>query len=128
MDCSIERPEGRSAERSRHGAIDHELHVELVVREVHQIGRSQLGRKFGLEELGIRGALAEGDESARVPQDRIPDLLVELREVLVREHEAHAIFTQLREHRGVRERREALELIQVEVEVPPFRFREVGPA
>jgi len=91
VDCSIERPEGRSAERSRHGAIDHELHVELVVREVHQIGRSQLGRKFGLEELGIRGALAEGDESARVPQDRIPDLLVELREVLVREHEAHAI-------------------------------------
>ena len=69
-------------------------------------------------EGGIFGSKAKGNEGAGVAQDGMPNVGLQLMQVLVREHHADAELAELRKHVGDRQRREVLELVDVDEERP----------
>ncbi len=98
-----------------------------MVRKVHEVsGRKLRGELLG-QDPGIGRPHPKGDEGADVPEDRMPDFVIELVEILVREDKADPVFAQLREHGGEVLRGEGLELIEVEEEVAAALLGNLGP-
>src|SRR6185369_2630197 len=91
-------------------------HDRVVVRQVLEIRRIEGRRELLLEEFRVGGTDTEARLRTDVADDRIADLLVELRDELVRDDERELVFSGFREDRGDRWCREVLELVDVEIE------------
>src|SRR5436309_11342764 len=80
------------------------------------------------DDLSVGGSHPKADESADVPENRLEDHRVDLRQVLMGKHHPDAILAKLGEHGGKALGREGVELIEVKEEIPPGRLGPVGPA
>ena len=74
------------------------------------------------------GTNPEGDDSAGVPQYRMPNVGLQLMQILMGDREPYPVLTQFREHVRDRKRGEGLEFIDIHEEVSPFLRGHVGPA
>lgn len=108
--------ECRGRERSRDLAVHEESDVAGVVREVAQVELLELGSELAAENAGVLRPHPEADERSNVAEHCVLDLLVELEDILVGEDEPDAVLPKLGEHPGDRQRRERVELVQIDVE------------
>ena len=114
----ISQPAGYRAERERRRAVDHELQVDMMVRQLDEVGLVEHAVELPRKVRRILGADAEGDEGTDVAKDSVPDVGGELVQILMADGEPEPVLAHLGEHVGKRERREALELVDIHEEVP----------
>lgn len=88
----------------------------MAIRKVEQIDHAEDRLKLGREKRRILGSHPEGDEGPGIAEHRMPDIRIELVEMLVREREAQSVLAQLGHHLGEGERREGLEFVHVQEE------------
>lgn len=62
------------AERDRRLSVDHELEIDVVVRQVRQVLPTEDGRERWRDELGVVSAEANGDHRPRIPEHRRADV------------------------------------------------------
>jgi hypothetical protein len=99
-----------------------------VVGQVDDVERREDRKELLGEDLGVAVPEPEGDRRSHVAEDGVLNLAIELSEVLMREHQPHAVLAQFREHGRERERREVVELVEVHEEVGALILRTVGAA
>src|SRR6266849_9431752 len=95
---AVTRGQRHRAERFRWHAIDHELEVDAVVGELHEVDLLEFIYKLALKIGCVLGAHPEGDEGSDVAQNRVPDVRLKLVQVLVGDREASPVLPKLREH------------------------------
>src|SRR5262245_21862594 len=84
--------------------------------------------KLPTEDFGVGRADPKADDRPDVAEDRLEDHGVELSQVLMGEHQSDAVLAKLREHGGQALGREAVELVEVEKEVPSCRLGSISSA
>lgn len=97
-----------------------------MVREGEEIFGLEDGSELGRQEASVLGAEVKGDQGAGVGDHRVAHSRVELAEILIGEYHADLVLPEFGEHRGERERREDVELVQVDEERPALLLRHVG--
>src|SRR5215471_2759667 len=90
----------------------------MMICELGQVFLVQRALEFVFEIWRILCAHTKRNDRSSVAQNRVTDLRFELMEVLVGDREANPVLTQFRKHVDECERCEALELIDVDEEVP----------
>ena len=102
-------------------AVDDEATARLERAEVGEVVRGQLRGDVALEAPGVLRRAVEDDLGARVRRDRIAELLAELAERLMREHEAESVAAGLGEHVGeaAGKSEEVLALVEIEAGETP---------
>lgn len=88
----------RRAEGVARCPVDHELEIDVMVSKVHEVERLEHRVIFAGDHSGILRTQAKGDEGADVPEHGVLHLGFQLKEMLVREHQADMELTQLRDH------------------------------
>ena len=88
-------PQGDRAERLRCYAVDHELEVDMEVREVDQIGFIEYGRELLRQILRVLCADSEGNDCSDIAEDRGSDSFIQLLDVLMGENEVQAVLSGL---------------------------------
>lgn len=64
-----------------------------MIREGGEVGGRELWGELLRQDPGIGRPHPEGDEGPHVPEDRVPDIRVELVKILVREDKRDPVFT-----------------------------------
>src|SRR5262249_21951454 len=111
------------AEGLRRRAVDHELQIDTVVREVDDIQGIKRRRELLGHDLRVLVPETEAHDRADVSEDRLSNLAIDLPKVLMREHQPNVVFAKLREHRRQRERGEIVELVGVHPKVRTLVLR-----
>lgn len=93
-----------------------EAGIDLVLPEGDEIPHLHVAAELVLQDTGIGLAHSESDEVAGIAEYALPDLVRELIEVLMGQDEGEPVLPGLREDRSQGVCREALELVDVEVE------------
>ena len=106
----------RRAESSRWRAVNHELEIDAVVREIDEVFFGEGRLKFPSEHLGIFRSKAEGDHRAHIPEHAMADIWFKLRQVLMAQGKGDAVFAKLRHHVRDGESGELLELVEIDIE------------
>ena len=99
-----------------------------MVRQPTQIASSEFRIKLLAKYFGVRRAEPETDDRAGIAQDGVPDLEIELAQVLMGQNHADPVFAQLREHIGQTQRRKRLKFIKIDVEITAVCLGHVGAA
>lgn len=108
--------QGPPPEGLPHPALVQEPGIELVLPEGDEIPHLHVAAELVFEEAGIGLADPEDDEVPGIAEYALPDLIRELVEVLVGKNQSEPVLPRLCEDGGEGLRREALELVDVEVE------------
>src|SRR6185437_1959727 len=119
---------GHGTERARRHTINHELEINVVVWELDEVRQIEHSAEFARDVGCVLGAETERDDRAGVAEHRVPYVGFELVQVLVRDREAEPVFAHFREHVRHGKRREALELIYIDEEVPALGWIDIGAA
>ena len=80
------------AEGLRCNAVDGQFEINVVVRQVHQVGLGEHRREHAGELARIHGPDAKADYASDVPKDRRTEVVAKLRQVLVREHHGEFVL------------------------------------
>jgi hypothetical protein len=97
-----------------------------VVRELQEIVFAEAAVEFPREVRGVFHPNSEGDQGTDVAQDRMAHVRRKLVEVLVGDRKPNPVLAKLGEHVGYGEGGEALELVDVDEEVPSPFGRNIG--
>jgi len=84
--------------------------------------------EFFLQESGVIGSKAEGDERPEVSDDSIADFFVQLVEILMGQDHTNPVFPEFRGHVDQGKRGEGLKLVSIEEEVPSFILGDIRTA
>ena len=108
--------------------VDHQLQIDVVIGEVHDVEHFEARRELPSQYDGVIRPCPERHESAGISEHRVANVVLQLVKVLVRENKSCLVLTELRDHPGDAERGEGLELVHVEEEGTPFLFDDVCTA
>jgi hypothetical protein len=125
------QPLGREcgcAERDRRRSIDHELQIDVVVGELHEVDLVKHVGELAREIGRILGADAKGDNRPGIAQDCASHVRLQLVHVLVRHRKSETVLAQFRKHVRHSECGKTLELVHVYEEVAAPRKIDIGPA
>jgi hypothetical protein len=83
------------AKRRRRRPVDHKLQVDAVVGQLQKVEFFELFLEFANEVRGVLGANSERDYRAGIPQDGMPDVRVELMQILMGDSKADPVLAKL---------------------------------
>jgi hypothetical protein len=78
----------------------------MILRQIDDIVHEENRIEFLFQKFGIRRPDPERNDSPRIPENRISDLLVDLGHILIRQHEIEVVFPGFGKDIGKRFRRE----------------------